>query len=123
MAIMHANAVMEKHQMEAAMHAANAAETKHYEKKKPDDSESEDDKREEASSDDEKRGEKRKEGVLKESAGDDTDKKKDEEKVVQKVQDKSKPVSSTPVPGTPWLVSSRWEFLLMYRFLMKIIHF
>ena len=31
-------------------------------------------------------------------------KKKDEEKPAPKVQDKSKPVSSTPVPGTPWYV-------------------
>lgn len=32
----------------------------------------------------------------------DDKKKKDEEKPAPKIQDKSKPVSSTPVPGTPW---------------------
>lgn len=28
----------------------------------------------------------------------------DDDKLLSKVQDKSKPVSSTPVPGTPWYV-------------------
>lgn len=31
-----------------------------------------------------------------------TPKKEEEKKPVQKVQDKSKPVSSTPIAGTPW---------------------
>lgn len=35
----------------------------------------------------------------------------DEEKHVPKVQDKSKPVSSTPVPGTPWYVTNYILFL------------
>lgn len=35
----------------------------------------------------------------------------DEEKHVPKVQDKSKPVSSTPVPGTPWYVINYILFL------------
>ncbi|XP_065216790.1 transcription elongation regulator 1 [Planococcus citri] len=112
MAIMHANSVLEKQQMEAAMNAAAAAaaaaanpmDSKRFDRKRRDDSESEDDKRDDNSSDDDKGGKKRKENAHKDSSVNDTDKKKDDDKVVQKVQDKSKPVSSTPVPGTPWCV-------------------
>lgn len=62
-------------------------------------------KRDEVSSDEEKKNEQSgKEDNAKELMTDEADKRKkdDDDKIVQKVQDKSKPVSSTPVPGTPW---------------------
>ncbi|XKL64051.1 hypothetical protein PGB90_004137 [Kerria lacca] len=68
---------------------------------------SEEEKRDEVSSDEEKKIDQiGKEDNSKELMIDDAEKKKkdEEDKIVQKVQDKSKPVSSTPVPGTPWCV-------------------
>lgn len=62
-------------------------------------------KRDEVSSDEEKKNEQiGKEDNAKELMTDDADKRKkdDDDKAAPKVQDKSKPVSSTPVPGTPW---------------------
>ncbi len=61
-------------------------------------------KRDEVSSDEEKKNERiGKEDNAKELMTDaESRRKEDDDKIVQKVQDKSKPVSSTPVPGTPW---------------------